>query len=63
MQQYLKGFSLVDHASGMTQMGDGHARDASQAAVGTGEHTPISAQSVSPLAAGARLILKATGPE
>ena len=63
MQQYLKGFSLVDHASGMTQMGDGHARDASQAAVGTGEHAPISAQSVSPLAAGARLILKATGPE
>jgi hypothetical protein len=62
MMQYLKNFTLVDHASGMSQMGDTHARDASRSAETNGAHEPISEHSVSPLASGARLILKAADP-
>lgn len=62
MMQYLKNFTLVDHASGMAQVSDAHARDASQGAATTGAHEPISEQGVSPLASGARLILKAADP-
>lgn len=59
MTQFLQNFKLVDHASGMSQIGDVQARDASQASTDNNDNTPISAQSVSPLASGARLILKA----
>ncbi len=62
MMQYLKNFTLVDHASGMAQVSDAHARDASQGAATTGSHEPISEQGVSPLASGVRLILKAADP-
>lgn len=62
MMQYLKNFTLVDHASGMAQVSDAHVRDASQGAATTGSHEPISEQGVSPLVSGARLILKAADP-
>lgn len=64
LTQYLKNFSLVDHASGMSQVGVEHPRDASQAASTNSGHAsmPMSEQNVSPLASGARLILKATDP-
>lgn len=62
MMQYLKNFTLVDHASGMSQVSDAHARDASQAAEAPGSHEPIGEHGVSPLASGARLILKAADP-
>ena len=62
MSQYLKNFSLVDHASGMSQVSETPARDASQAASTNGGYEPMSAQAVSPLASGARLILKAADP-
>ena len=63
MTQFLKNFSLVDQSSGMVQIGDVHARDASQASTGNSDHAPISEQSVSPLISGARLILKASDPK
>ena len=62
LTQYLKNFSLVDHASGMAQVGETHERDASRAASSNGSHETMSEQAVSPLTSGARLILKATDP-
>jgi len=62
MMQYLKNFSLVDHASGMAQVSEAPMRDASQGAAPSGAHEPMSEQGVSPLASGARLILKAADP-
>ena len=62
MMQYLKNFSLVDHASGMAQVNDTHMRDASKGAANSGAHEPMGEGSVSPLASGARLILKAADP-
>jgi len=62
MMQYLKSFTLVDHASGMAQVSDAHMRDASKGATDTGAHEAMSEGSVSPLASGARLILKAADP-
>ena len=62
LTQYLKNFSLVDHASGMAQVGETHQRDASRAASTDGSRDPMSEQGVSPLASGARLLLKAVDP-
>jgi hypothetical protein len=62
LTQYLKNFSLVDHDSGMAQVGQPHERDASRAASANDDHDAMSEQGVSPLASGARLILKATAP-
>jgi len=62
LTQYLKNFSLVDHASGLTQVSETHGRDASRAASFNNGHEPMGEQSVSPLASGARMILRATDP-
>ena len=59
MTQYLKNFSLADHASGMTQVSGPRARDASQGASNNGSSPPLDEQSVAPLASGARIILRA----
>ncbi len=59
MSKYLKNFSLVDHASGMTQVSDPRARDASQGASSSGGDAPLNPQSLSPIASGVRMILKA----
>ena len=63
MTQYLKNFSLADHASGMTQMGETHARDASQRASTEGISAPPGEQNFSPLASGVRLMLRAVDPQ
>ncbi len=62
LTQYLKNFSLVDQSSGMAQVGETHERDASRAASTNSTQDTMGEQSVSPLASGARLILKATDP-
>lgn len=59
MTKYLKNFSLVDHASGMTQVSDPRARDASQAASTNNNDPPLGEASVSPLASGVRMMLRA----
>ena len=59
MTQYLKNFSIADHASGMTQMSDPHARDASQRANSGDASASLGEQSVSPLASGVRMMLRA----
>ena len=59
MTKYLKNFSLADHASGMTQVSDPRARDASQGASNNGGDPPMNDQSLSPLASGVRMMLKA----
>ena len=59
MNKYLKNFSLADHASGMSQMGETGARDASQRA-STNENSALSSElNVSPLASGVRMMLRA----
>jgi len=63
MTQYLKNFSLADHASGMAQTGGAHARDASQRASTDGTSAPMGEQSFSPLASGAQLMLRAVDPQ
>lgn len=59
MKQYLKNFSLVDQAGGMSQIEHTHTRDASQAAVTNSGSAPIAENDVSPMASGVRMILKA----
>jgi hypothetical protein len=59
MTKYLKNFSLADHASGMTQMGEPGVRDASQRASTSENSAPSGEQTISPLASGVRLMLRA----
>ena len=59
MTKYLKNFSLADHASGMTQVSAPQSRDASRGASSNGSNPPLDEQSVSPLASGARMMLRA----
>jgi len=59
MTQYLKNFSLVDHASGMTQMTGPESRDASQRASTSDTNAPFGEQNISPLASGVRMMLRA----
>jgi hypothetical protein len=62
LQTYLKGFNLVDHENGLTPS-DGHAtRDASRGANLHGDDFSASG-TLSPLAQGARLVLKAVTPD
>ena len=58
MTKYLKNFSLADHASGMTQVTDPRARDASQGASSNAGVPPMNDQNLSPLASGVRMILQ-----
>ena len=58
MTKYLKNFSLADHASGMTQVTDPRARDASQGASSSADVPPMNDQNLSPLASGVRMILQ-----
>ena len=59
MARYLKNFSLADHASGMSQVSAPQSRDASRGASSSGSSPPLDEQSVSPLASGARMMLRA----
>ena len=63
MTKYLKNFSFADHASGMAQISDTRSRDASKGASSSGATPPIDEHSVSPLASGARLMLRAVDQE
>ena len=63
MTRYLKNFSYADHASGMAQISDTRARDASKGASSSGAPPSIDEQSVSPLASGARMMLRAVDQE
>ena len=63
MTKYLKNFTFVDHASGMAQISDSSSRDASKGASSNGISPPIGEHNVSPLASGARMILRAVDHE
>ncbi len=63
MTKYLKNFSFADHASGMAQISGATFRDASKGASGNGATSPIDEHSVSPLASGARMMLRAVDQE
>lgn len=59
MAKYLKNFSLADHASGMSQVNAPQSRDASRGASSNSSNPPLDEQSVSPLASGVRMVLRA----
>ena len=63
MTRYLKNFSFADHASGMAQISDTRSRDASKGASSNGAPHSVDEQSVSPLASGARMMLRAVDQE
>lgn len=59
MTKYLRNFSLADHASGMAQINNFGSRDASKGVSSNGADTPLDEHNVSPLASGARMMLRA----
>ena len=63
LSKYLKNFSLADHASGMAQVNEFRPRDASKGASSNVTTSPLDEQSISPLAAGARMMLRAVDQE
>ena len=63
MVKYLKNFSLADHTTGMAQLSDFRSRDASKAASSNGSNPSTDEGSVSSLASGARMLLRAAGQE